>query len=469
MTALFVLLAVLFTPSLAHARWMRLTSEHFVFVGDAGEGTIRTIAERLELFHGAISRIFYNGVPVSPVPTVVIVFQNARSFASYRPTFNGRPIEAAGYFAEGDDLNYIAVNAEQDTEPHGLIFHQYTHFLVNIAAGDVPPWGGEGLAEFYETFSSIGARSAMIGAPSRDNLRLLQESTLLTIPQLIAVTHDSPMYNEGNRRGVFYAQSWALVHYLTFGAPERASQLRSYLQASSQGVGSTDAFGQAFGSDTSGLQRALFEYVRRMGFNTRRFNFEEKITTEAGLKGVDISDQEAAGYLGELIARVPGREDEARAYLRKAKDSGSDAARPAAALGRHEHRTGHDEAALPLLERAVSLNPDMALAQRSYGQLLWSQAEMAGVEGPALAARARTALTRAHELEPDSAATAATLARIELQNASGADRAVTLMVQVVKSSPAREDYRFLLAEALMAKGDYTTATSFLGRLVGRAV
>src|SRR5262245_7605217 len=313
-TALFVLLAVLLTPSQADARWIRLTSEHFVFVGDAGEGTIRTIAERLELFYEVISRIFYNGVTPSPVPTVVLVFQNARSFAPYRPTFNGKPIEAAGYFAEGDDLNYIAVNAEQDTEAHGLIFHEYTHFLLNTAVGDVPPWIGEGLAEFYETFSSIGTRSAMIGAPSRDNLRVLQENTLLTIPQLIAVTHDSPMYNEGNRRGVFYAQSWALVHYLTFGAPARAKQLTTSLQAPSQAVGSADASTEALGRATSGLHGSLLAYVRPMGFKARRFTFEEKITTEGGLKGVVISDQEAAGYLGELIARFPARVDEARAY-----------------------------------------------------------------------------------------------------------------------------------------------------------
>ena len=354
MTAVFVLLAVLFTPSLAHARWMRLTSEHFVFVGDAGEGTIRTIAERLELFHEAISRIFYNGVPTSPVPTVVVVFQNARSFAAYRPTFNGKPIEAAGYFAEGDDLNFIAVNAEQDSEAHGLIFHEYSHFLVNIALGDIPPWIGEGLAEFYETFSAVGARSAMIGAPNRENLRLLQENTLLPITQLIAVTRDSPMYNEGNRRSLFYAQSWALVHYLTFGAPERTNQLRSYLQASSQGAGSADAFNAAFGSDMNGLQRTLFEYVRHMAFNARRFTFDEKITPEATSKGVVISDQEAAGYLGELIARSPERVDEARDYLRKAIASGSDSARATAALGRLEYRTGHEEAALPLLERGVA-------------------------------------------------------------------------------------------------------------------
>ena len=451
MTTLFVLLAVLFTPSLADARWIRLTSEHFVFVGDAGEGTIRTIADRLELFYEVISRIFSTQVTASPVPTVVIVFQNARTFAPYRPTFNGKPVDAAGYFSQGDDVNYVAVNAEQDSDAHGLIFHEYTHFLLHNALGDIPPWADEGLAEFYETFSSSGARSAMIGMPNRYNLRLLQESTLLPLPQLIAVAHDSPMYNEGNRRGVFYAQSWALVHYLSFGGPARANQLRLFLLAASQGSASADAFTEAFGSDTDRLQRELFDYVRRIGLSARRFDFEEKIATAASARGVVISDQEAAGYLGELIARNPGRVEEARAFLQKAIDSGSDAARATASLGRLEQRAGNDQAALGLLERAVSLNADLPAAQRSYGRLLWDQAERAGLDGPVLATRARTALARAHELEPDSAATAATLARIELENASGAERAVALMRRVVQSSPAREDYRFLLAEALVAQ------------------
>jgi hypothetical protein len=327
-TALIVWLAVLFTPSLADARWIRLTSEHFVFIGDAPEATIRNIARRLELFQEVIGRIFSSQMTASPVPTVVIVFQNARSFGPYRPTFNGKPIELAGYFSQGDDVNYVAVNAEQDTEAHGLIFHEYAHFLLNNALGDVPVWAGEGLAEFYATFSVIGTRSAVIGAPNRDNLRLLQESTLLPLPQLLAVTRDSAMYNEGNRRGVFYAQSWALVHYLTFGAPERASQLRLFLLAASQGVESAEAFKQSFGGDTEQLQRELFSYVRRMGFNTRRFDFDEKIANDAASTGLVISDQEAAGYLGEVIARFPDRTEEARAYLRKAIESGSDAARP---------------------------------------------------------------------------------------------------------------------------------------------
>ena len=464
---LLVWLAVLLCPSAADARWIRLSSEHFVFIGDASEGTIRNIAQRLELFHEVIGRIFSSQVTASPVPTVVIVFQNARSSAPYRPMFNGKPVDAAGYFALGDDVNYIAVNAEQDNEAHGLIFHEYTHFLLHNALGDVPLWADEGLAEFYETFSSTGARTALIGMPNRSNLRLLQESTLLPITQLLAVTHDSPMYNEGNRRGVFYAESWALVHYLTFGGAERANRFQLFLMAASQGAESAQAFKEVFGSDTDALQSDLFSYVRRMGLNAQRYEFDQKITAGTASEVVVISDQEAAGYLGEVISLDRDRLDDARAYLKKALDSGTEPARATASLGRLEWRAGKEDEALSLLERAVSLDSNMAVAQRSYGRLLWSRAERAGVDAPGLASRARTALARAHELEPNSAATATTLARIELQNASGAARAVVLMQQVVKASPAREDYRLMLAQALVAQGDYAAALTYLGPLVGR--
>ncbi len=181
-----------------------------------------------------------------------------------------------------------------------------------------------------------------------------------------------------------------------------------FLQVVGEGVEGAEAFTQAFGSDTSPLQRELFNYVRRIVLNARRFEFDEKIATGATSNSVVISDHEAAGYLGELIANDPQRVDETRAYLQKAIDSGSDAVQATAALGRLELRAGNEEAALSLLERAISLNGDSAMAQRSYGRLLASRAERAGLEAPA---RARTALIRAHELEPNNAATAKCIGR----------------------------------------------------------
>jgi hypothetical protein len=61
--------------------------------------------------------------------------------------------------------------------------------------------------------------------------------------ELLAIDQRSPVYNEGSRRGVLYAQSWALVHYLTFANPERMKQFRQFL-ASVRSLGPLVASGR---------------------------------------------------------------------------------------------------------------------------------------------------------------------------------------------------------------------------------
>ena len=62
----------------------------------------------------------------------------------------------------------------------------------------------------------------------------------------------------------------------------------------------------------------------------------------------------------------------------------------------------------------------------------------------------------------------AALAELEIATPAGAERAVTLMREVVKASPGREDFRLQLAQALLVQGDYSAATAYLDPLVGRA-
>ena len=355
---LIVALAALLYPRTAQARWTRVTTEHFVFVGDASEASIRSIAGRLEMFHEVIGRVLPGQPAGTPIPTVVLVFQNARSLAPFRPMFQGKPVELAGFFAGSEDANYIAVNAEQETNAYSVIFHEYAHSLTANALGDIPLWASEGLAELYETFAATGGRSATLGKPNLDNLRLLQQTTLLPFEQLIEVVRDSPMYNEGNRRGRFYATSWAFVHYLTFGGPERSAQWQAFLSSAAQGVDGALAFAEAFGRDTSGLERDLRNYVRQ-NLKELRIDFDERIVTSAATRGMVIADGEAAGYLGELMAYT-GRVDDARMYLRKAIDAGG-SPRAAGALGRLELRAGNEDLALSLLEQAVSGAPTWPL------------------------------------------------------------------------------------------------------------
>ncbi len=453
----------LLLPEPAWAKWTRLSSDHFVFVGDASERELRTIAQRLEQFRDVVGRVLGNGTTSSPVPTLVMVFQNDRSFADYRPVFQGRPVAVGGYFLGGEDANVIAVNAAQITESYGIIFHEYAHFMLGSAVGSTPVWVNEGLAELYQTFDTAnGGRTAFIGKPSLQNLLLLRAARpLMTTEQLLAVQHDSPQYNEGDRRGLLYAQSWALVHYLTFGSKERQGQLAKYLAALQEGVADDEAFTRTLGANRNQLDAELRNYVGSASFQTLRVEFDDRVSAGSLSPSETISDLEAAGYLGDLVGRLAGRAGEARALLQQTIDANPEAARALAALGMIELRADRVEAALPLLERAAALAPGTASIQAAYGRTLTRRASREGVDEEALFAKARTALARALELEPDNVSTIVTLAEVEMATGANPARALSLMQRAVKASPSREEYRLMLGQAMAMTGDYRGAQSYL--------
>ena len=456
-----ILAFALLSPSAAQAKWTRLQTDHFLFVGEVTERQMRGMAVRLEQFRDVVARVVSADATQSPIPTVVVVFQDDKSFTPFKPLFQGRPVGLAGYFVGMEDVNYIAVNAEQEAMAYGLIFHEYAHFLTGNAVAATPVWVSEGLAEMYQTFEiTNGGRTAVIGRPSRQNLELLQ-ATASTIPiaDLIAVTHDSSLYNEGNRRTVFYAQSWALVHYLTFGAPSRAGQLKKYLGATGEGVPPPRAFADAFGS-AAALETELQRYVKSVAFNVLRLEFDEKTATGSASRALPLSDSDAAGYLADLLARIE-RQDDARAFIAKALETTPDNARVMTALGLLELRARNNAAAFPLLEKAASLAPGDAGIQSAYGRALTLRADQGATDEDLLYAKARTVLARALEIEPDNVSTMVTLAEVEMASLANPARAVTLMEKAVAISPGREEYRLLLAQALAVNGDYRKASEYL--------
>lgn len=462
-----VLLALLSAPSAAWAKWTRFTSEHFTFVGDAPERDMRLIAQQLEQFREVVGKVVSADTTHSPVPTVVVVFENDRSFLPFKPVFQGRPVGVAGYFVGSEDGNYIAVNAEQEAEAYGIIFHEYAHFMVGSSVGDVPIWASEGLAELYQTFElTNGGRTANIGKPSRENLELLQAAaTLMPVSELAAVQRSSPLYNEGDRRSLFYAQSWALVHYLTFGGTARAAQLKNYLTSVADGTPAADAFARTFG-DAATLDRELRQYIRAYQFRALRVDFDERISTSRLTPARTLPDEEAAGYLGDMMARVD-RVDDARAYLAGVLQANPSAAKPLSAMGVLELRAGNESAAFPLLEKAAALAPADATIQSAYGRALTRRADRGLADEDEMYRKARTVLARALEIEPDNVSTLVTLAEVEMGSGSNTGRAVQLMQRVVQAAPSREEYRLLLAQAMAVNGDYKGATSYLDTLAAR--
>src|SRR5215831_11108681 len=257
----------------AGPRWIRLRSDHFVFVGNTPERDIRDVALHLEQFRDAVARVLPPTAVVTTVPTIVFVFQNDSALTPYKPTYQGKPVALAGFFSGWTDRNVIAINAAAQQTALRVVFHEYGHFLVQNTSGQLPPWANEGLAGFYETFEE-GRRGQgpVIGVANAEYLALLQNSPFMPLRDLLAIDYNSPQYNEGSaswpsadRRSVFYAESWALMHYLELGNPTRASQLTEYLARLHDGTEPKEAFAAIFG-DPAVLERELREYIRRLSF-----------------------------------------------------------------------------------------------------------------------------------------------------------------------------------------------------------
>jgi len=468
--ALAAVVVALVLPAEGWADWTRLQTPNFTFIGDASEGQIRRTAQKLEQFRNVILRVLSDATPTSPKPTVVFVFRRDRSFTPFKPIFQGRVTDVAGYFVQTDVATYIAVNAEVDDRGFSTIFHEYSHFLIDNTLGDLPLWAGEGLAQFFETFEERDdGRVAIVGSFIADHLRLLNAVDLIPMRDLVAIDSDSSDYNEGSRRGVFYAQSWALVHYLRLGSQGRDGQLSAYLAAVGGGVEPGRAFREAFGGEPDAFDTELRSYARRVALPSRRLDLGEQSADVVTGRGEEMSDQEAEVYLAELQGAV-GRYEEARVRLEDVLAVVPGAPRAMSALALIDLREGLVSAALSRLQVAAASAGNDGVVQSALGRALVARLEELEPDddrfSPTLQ-RARDVLGRAVALEPGVAHMAALAGFVELLAAQDLDLAESRLARAIALAPIRDDYRLMLAQVYLRQLDLDGATAVLGPLLAR--
>ena len=224
-----LMLAAVVPGSASKDNWINLTTKNFNIVSNASEDDTREVGQKLEQFRFVFSLIF-NTKAADSVPVTVMVFKSDAAFTPFKPLYNGKPANLAGYFQPGRDENVIALNLEgRRLNPMATIFHEYTHLLTSFSPRQWPLWLKEGIAELYSTFD-VKKNSVTLGAPVSNHVFLLRDNRMMPLQTLFSVAHGSPEYNEKSKQGVFYAQSWALAHYLMYGdASVRQPQLIKFL------------------------------------------------------------------------------------------------------------------------------------------------------------------------------------------------------------------------------------------------
>jgi hypothetical protein len=355
----------------AKETWTSVRSKNFQLIGNAGEKDIRGVATRLEQFRYVFSLLFPQANLNSTVPTTVVVFKDNNSYRPFKPVYGGKVADhIAGYFQPGEDVNYITLTTERRAEnPYAIIFHEYTHFIVNNNLGDPPTWFNEGLAEYYSTLEIEGDRKVILGKLIDNHIYLLREK-FMRLEDLLGVTRRSPVYNERDKTGVFYAQSWALVHYLLQSDKgTRVAQLGRFSDLISSGKSLPESFQQAFQTDFKTMEKELQNYVRSNSYRMNVFTAVKPLVFDAEMQAATLSEAEASAYLGDLLLHS-NRLAEAEARLQQALAVAPDLAMANASLGMVRVRQNRLNDARQHLQKAVAANSQNYLTHYYYAYAL---------------------------------------------------------------------------------------------------
>jgi tetratricopeptide (TPR) repeat protein len=444
---------VLIQPLVAADKWISIRSKNFMLVGSASEAEIRRVGRTLEEFRSAMAMMFPKMDQPSSVQTTVLVFKNDESFAPFKPQQNGKPANALAFFQPGEDVNYIALTGAMASP--NIVLHEYVHFLTRENLTGLPLWASEGLAECYSTFEVNGRGNEFtLGRVPERHLVTLSETGFMPFKKLFEVQQGSPEYNEASKQGIFYAESWALVHYLMFGAEgKRRSQFVQFLTALSKGDPFDDSFADAFQTDYGTLEDEVRNYLRkRSTWPTLKMTAKENLLIDVRSMNVaTLTEAESEYYLGDLLLHM-NRLGEAETHLIAASSKAPTLTAAQASLGVLRVRQKKYDEALAILKKAVESDSKNHMVNFYYGYTLERvDSDTAGAAG-AVSDRyeaMRTYAKKAIELGPRFVEGYALLARANLSLGEHLDEAEATMKKALAIAPGRDDLHLLLAQTYL--------------------
>lgn len=457
----------------AKDEWVRVKSKNFEMVGNAGEKELRRVATKLEQFREVFRQLLPKLKFTSPVPTSVIVFKSDKAFAPYKPVDeNGQTNDwVAGYFLKGEDINYITLSTEGEKEQtYGTIFHEYTHFLVDngIGRSKIAPWLNEGLAEYYEKFKIEDDRKVTLGALNDNHLALLERSSFIPFNAFFNVDYYSLNRQGKDRVGVFYAQSWALMHYLLHSENgARRKHLSAFIELVTNGKAPQDAFREAFQIDYTTMQAELRKYVEQKKFNVLAANFKEKLVFDTQMQTTPVSEADSKAILGDLLFHA-SRFDEAETHLRQALTLNADSAQANMSLGLVKMKQKDFAGAKKFLKKAIETDEKNYLAHYQYAYVLSREAMtdtgFATNFDKSLADEVKTALKKSIALNPDFAESYSLYAFVSAVRNEDIDEAIQFIKKSLEISPGNQKYLIRAAELFLRKENFAEA-----RLIARKV
>jgi tetratricopeptide (TPR) repeat protein len=443
----------------AHAgpdQWIEVSSSHFVVLTNSNEKQATHVLDQFERMRWVFQTLFPKLNTDPPAPIFVYAAKNGKTFQSVEPQayLAKGQLALAGYFLTSQDQNYILLRLDGEQEhPFAIVYHEYTHLQFRSAGDWMPLWLNEGLAEFFQN-TEIRDRDVLLGEPSADNILYLRQQSLIPLPVLFKVDANSPYYHQEEKGSVFYAEAWALTHFLEITDHEnRTTRLGDYMNRMAHHEDSAVAAEKAFGN-LKQLQSALEAYIHASQYKEFVIHSAAAAIDESAYTVRSISQVNADVSRAEILAMVQ-REKESREIIDAILKTDPNNVRALETMGSIELHAGNHDAARKWYGEAVKLDSKSYLANYYFASI---SMRYPGGEGDAAI---ESSFRAAIQLNPRFAPAYDGLASFYAMRHMKLDEAYSLAVSAVKLDPGSLYIRMNAANVTATMGRSAEATAVL--------
>ena len=450
--------------AIAQRHWFAIHTAHFNIFSCGEAREVSRLGDKLEQFHDAYF-LLAGAQAVSSPPVIVLAFPDHPAMEPFLPLYQGKPANMDAFFKHGDDENLIVLSLS-DLKPDSMrtIFHEYSHLLFRNNEKFWPIWLCEGMAEIYGTFELIGFE-ARVGKPIENHIHYLRQETWMPLKELFSIGHESPQYNESDRQGVFYSESWLLTHYLMLGPnpaiKSRFGQLTAFLK---QGQKPEAAFTNAFHCTLTAMEAELHRYLERDHFEFLPYHLKYDLSPPHAVASRAVTPVEAWFRLGDELLRI-GRLDAAETCFADAQKIAPKSPLPYEGFGLLAAARQKHEDALRELQESLKLGSASYLAHYIYAFEKYELSaddrgrhQPLGKEG---AAEIRAELQKSITLMPYFAPSQGLLGFFELVHGEDLALATRHLKKAVQLDPANYWYQLQLGQSQYMAHDTEAARQTL--------
>jgi Flp pilus assembly protein TadD len=444
--------------------WIEVRSPHFVVASNAGEKEARRVADQFEQIRALFHTAFPN-LRVDPAePVLILAAKNESTMKMLLPEEweVKAHVHPGGLYQQGEDKHYVILRLDSPGDnPYHPLYHEYTHVLLHLNFAALPLWLDEGLAEFYGN-SRLGERESKVGTIDQSHLYVLGQNKLLPIETLLKVEQGSPYYNEASQASVFYAESWALAHYLMLDPEAHEQQLlKNFFAAWDKSGSQFEAAQQAFG-DLKRFGQVIEAYSRQRMFRVALFKNGQQAAAKTYAMRT-LTAGEVLALRGDCASHRKMFE-QAKPLVEQAVQTEPNLAIGHEALGYYLYRKEDDSGADREMKKAMELGSTSFVAPYYHGLLVLR----GGLAPPEMMREAIKSLEKATLMNPQFAPAFEGLAQAYSTAPETQKQAVDAGIRAVQLEPATHVYAINLVNLLLNADRGEEARQLAQRILDKA-